>query len=385
MHHKHGGDIYSYRQIRDFSANINALGMPESVKKAAEKAVEACVHYPDPEYRSLRRALARRENVEDGEIICGNGAAELMFALAAAYRPARAFLAVPSFFEYEQALSAFGCEILHYHLKEFRGFAMEEDFVEAIPERTDMIVIGNPNNPTGQIVSRDVLAKLLAYCAKHHIFLVLDESFFDFLTGEDQKLTIEGVSAVSEMEHLFVLKSFTKMYAMPGLRFGYGICSDVKLLDRMREVMQPWNVSIPAQMAAEAAASELEFARETAVRTARNRSEMKHWLEDCGYQVYGSNVNFLLFKGRRQPENDIIKDGLIPIQSELKFDQTLQEFCLEHGFLIRDCSNFPGLSEGYYRICVRSHEENQQLMQILREAADKMNEVEAFFCDKITT
>lgn len=370
MHHKHGGDIYSYRQIRDFSANINAQGMPDSVRKAAEQAIEVCVHYPDPEYRSLRRALAHRENVGDEKIVCGNGAAELMFALAAASRPARAFLAIPSFFEYEQALSAFGCEILYHPLKESCGFALEEDFVKAIPEGTDMIIIGNPNNPTGQIVARDVLAKLLAYCAKHHIFLVLDESFFDFLTVEDRKLTIAGVSSLSEMEHLFVLKSFTKMYAMPGLRFGYGICSDVKLLDRMREVMQPWNVSIPAQMAAEAAASELEFARETAVRTARNRSEMKHWLEDCGYQVYGSNVNFLLFKDRRQPEDDVIRNGLSSKMTKIKSIQTLQELCLEHGFLIRDCSNFPGLSEGYYRICVRSHEENRQLMQVLREAAE---------------
>ena len=364
MHHKHGGDIYSYRQIQDFSANINELGMPESVKKAAEKAVTACVHYPDPEYRSLRSALARREKVEEKMMICGNGAAELMFALAAARRPSRAFLAVPSFFEYEQALSAFGCEVHHYPLKESCGFAVTGDFLEAVPEGTDMMIIGNPNNPTGQIVSRDVLEKLLSFCGQHHVFLVLDESFFDFLTEEDQRQTLAGVSAVSEQPDLFVLKSFTKMYAMPGLRFGYGICSNCDLLDRMREVMQPWNVSIPAQMAAEAAASETEFARISALRTAQNRSKVKRQMETCGYQVYESSVNFLLF---RDPYAiDAATEGQ-DTGNQPRSD--LHDFCLRHGYLIRDCSNFPGLSKGYYRICVRSREENEALLAVLQDWA----------------
>lgn len=382
--HEHGGDIYSYENIRDFSANINFRGMPETVRLAAQEAVTQSVHYPDSKYRSLRAALADRENeicrkqavicqdekqpgaicknagqsdamhqaalyeackIHPHQIICGNGAAELMFALAAARRPAKALLAAPSFFEYEQSLSAFGCEVRRFYLKKEQEFRLENDFLEAIEEGTDLIILGNPNNPTGQVLGTDFLEKLLQICCRLQILLVLDESFFDFLDADSCKETFSGVSKVAENPNIFVMKSFTKMYAMPGLRFGYGVCSDTRLLDQMRFVMQPWNVSIPAQMAAEAAAKELEFAAETATETAVNRSGLSRELEQMGYQVYPSGANFLLLEG---PEN-------------------LRKMCLDRGFLIRDCSNFPGLEKGFFRICVRSGKENQMLLAALKE------------------
>lgn len=355
MFHKHGGDIYSYNHIQDFSANINARGMPEAVRRAAEQGVAGSIHYPDPGYRSLRSALAERENqseekVRPEQIICGNGAAELMFALAAALRPGHAFLAVPSFFEYEQALASFGCEIKHFFLGEEQKFQLGEAFLDAIPHETDIIVLGNPNNPTGRLIEGGVLEKLIRKCREENIFLVLDESFFDFLTEEDRSRTFSGVEYIAENPGLFVLKSFTKMYGMPGLRFGYGICSDTMLLEDMRQVMQPWNVSVPAERAALAAAGDLEFARNTAVETAINRTQMMRWMQEAGYLVFPSQTNFLLFEG--PPD--------------------LQEYCLKRGYLIRACSNFPGLERSgktqFFRICVRTREENEALMQVLREA-----------------
>ncbi|MDO4323863.1 MAG: aminotransferase class I/II-fold pyridoxal phosphate-dependent enzyme [Lachnospiraceae bacterium] len=378
MFHKHGGDIYEYNEIRDFSANINFRGMPESVERAAMAAVARSVHYPDPEYRSLRRALAARENAllcqetdmagagaakEPGtegaslpgypggevgpqHIICGNGAAELMFALAAAYRPKQALLAAPSFFEYEQALASFGCGIRRFYMEKESGFVLAEDFLDEIDEKTDIMILGNPNNPTGRLVETELLEKLLEICRERGILLVLDESFFDFLSGEDGRRTFSGVRRIRENPRLFVIKSFTKMYAMPGLRFGYGICSDTELLEQMRRVVQPWNVSVPAQAAAEAAAGELDFARETAGQTAVNRETMKRQMERLGYRVFPSDTNFLLFQG---PED-------------------LEELCLRQGVLIRDCSNFPGLEKGFFRICIRGKEENNKLLKILEEA-----------------
>ncbi|MDO4296895.1 MAG: histidinol-phosphate transaminase [Lachnospiraceae bacterium] len=362
MVHRHGGDIYSYPQIQDFSANINFRGMPEQVREAARRAVDVSMHYPDPDYRTLRRALAGREQVEDSRIICGNGAAELMFALAAARRPRQALLAVPSFFEYEQALTAFGCGISYFYLREQQGFALEEAFLEAVGDDTELIVLGNPNNPTGQLVQSELLRRLLELCRERGIFLVLDESFFDFLCEADREKTLEGGRQIQEHPNLFVLKSFTKIYAMPGLRFGYGICSDLELLQTMRTIMQPWNVSIPAQMAAEAACMETGFACETAEQTARNRKEMKTWLEQAGYQVFDSNTNFLMFRDPSEAEGSVTGDNGRACVS-------LKDYCLKYGFLIRDCSNFPGLSKGYYRICVRSREENEKLFRVLEEAA----------------
>jgi threonine-phosphate decarboxylase len=328
--------------------------MPETVRTAAEQAISLSVHYPDPEYRVLRETLAERENalLLDGEIspyilpqhiICGNGAAELMFALAAARKPQKALLAVPSFFEYEQALGILDCEICHYYMKKEDEFSLGEAFLDAVEAGTDVIVLGNPNNPTGRILEKGFLEQLLKLCRRKNILLVLDESFFDFLCEQDQAQTFSGVSKILEYPNLFVLKSFTKMYAMPGLRFGYGICSDIELLKKMRLVMQPWNVSIPAQEAACAAAGELAFARESAHLVSQNRAAVKKDLEQSGYRVFPSGANFLLLEG----------------------DEHLKEICLEHGFLIRDCSNFPGLSKGFFRICIRSEEENRELLQVL--------------------
>lgn len=371
MFHKHGGDIYSYKDIRDFSANINFLGMPEGVRNAVLDSADQWRHYPDPQYRALRNALAERENtwmqemgkspIKSDQIICGNGAAELMFALAAARKPKKALLAVPSFFEYEQALSAFGCEIVYHLLKEEQEFVLDQSFLDAAYPDIDMVVLGNPNNPTGRLIDGDVLIQIIRYCMKNNIFLVLDESFFDFLSARDRARTFSGTVCCGQDPSLLVIKSFTKIYGMPGLRFGYGICSDQALLMGMRRVLQPWNVSVPAAAAALAASKELNFAKETAELTAKNREWMMEELRAAGFKVYPSNTNFLLFRGRAD----------------------LGEKCLERGFLIRDCSNFPGLEkiegpcsqtgtglkaddgERYFRICIRSMEENQELLAAL--------------------
>ena len=217
-------------------------------------------------------------------------------------------------------------------------------FVEQIPEDADLVILGNPNNPTGQCVPRPVLEQVLATCHRIGSMLMMDESFFDFLIPEDQERTLECTRIAGEDPSVFVLKSFTKMYAMPGLRFGYAICADTELLEKMRSGMQPWNVSLPAQAAARAAASELAFAKETAEQVARNRRWMVKELREAGVTVYDSVTNYLLLEG---PED-------------------LQERCLEKGYLIRDCSNFRTLCKGYYRICIRSQAENEALLAVLQ-------------------
>lgn len=390
MLHKHGGDIYACRtercpdtageretfekcdEIADFSANINFRGMPPAVQLAARSAVADSIHYPDPECRALRLALAKRESVLQAvsgqilanQIICGNGAAELMFALAAAYRPRRTLLAVPSFFEYEQALAAFGCEIRHFELREEQDFRLDEGFVDAIDEETDCVVLGNPNNPTGRLIERTVLERIIKRCQERGILLVLDESFYDFLCDEDRVRTFSGICEILEAQkqsdgsdgavgsrpsRIFVIRSFTKIYGMPGLRFGYGICADTDLLNRMRAVLQPWNVSLPAQAAAIQAASELAFAQDSARLNKENRAWLARQMQEAGYHAFPSEANFLLFCGPAD----------------------LREYCLKLGFLIRDCSNFPGLDAGFFRICVRDQRENEALLRVLVEAKNR--------------
>lgn len=366
MTHKHGGNIYEHKNAADFSANINFRGMPDSVRRAALDAVDASIHYPEPGSKELRQILAKREKVNEDQVICGNGAAELMFLLALALRPKHAVLAQPCFFEYEQSLQTVNCQITHIWLTEENGFELTGEFVSQIPADADLVILGNPNNPTGRQVPKEVLSAIRAHCRENGIYLVMDESFFDFLTEEDAAKTAEAT--LFEEETVFVIKSFTKMYAMPGLRVGYGICKNAALLEKMRLLMQPWNVSLPAQMAAKAAAGENEFAVETAKMAAVNREWMAEKLTACGYTVFPSCTNYLLFSGPA---------GLV-------------EYAEAHGYLIRDCSNFRGLemnkgtagmdarqealvcgkaerTRQYYRICIRSQKENEGLITVLAE------------------
>ena len=180
MHH-HGGDIYSHGQVVDFSANINYRGMPDAVRKAARAGVEESIHYPDPVCRRLREAIARREQVEKEQVICGNGAADLIFSLVLARKPKQALLCAPTFSEYEQALQTVDCRVLRYPLKECHGFSLQQDILEAITKDVDLVFLCNPNNPTGVTIQRELLWRILERCREKDTLLVVDECFLDFL------------------------------------------------------------------------------------------------------------------------------------------------------------------------------------------------------------
>ena len=158
--HKHGGDIYRHKNVLDFSSNCNPYGTPEGVKKAGAAAMELVCHYPDVECEGLRRALAEAEGVPIKSIICGNGAADLIFGLALALKPGKALLPAPTFAEYEQALRAWGCETEYYVLSEEEGFCPGEGFLDHIGKDTDMVFFCNHNNPTGVAVEHEYLKKL---------------------------------------------------------------------------------------------------------------------------------------------------------------------------------------------------------------------------------
>lgn len=338
----HGGDIYSNTYRLDFSANINPFGMPESVRAAAAEGVEKATHYPDVRCRQLRNAIAEKEQVPAEWILCGNGAAELLFSLAAAKRPKKALLLSPCFSEYEQALSAFGCETVFYELKKEQDFLPDEGILELLDASVQMTVLCSPNNPTGRLIPPELLEKIRCRCQEHQILLVLDECFLEFVDEERQN---PQKKHLPEMKELFILKAFTKMYGMPGLRLGYGLCSDTELLESMKRVVQPWNVSLPAQLAGTAACKEQEFAERTRRLIHKEREYLEKQLKELGFPVYPSEANFLFFEA----------------------PQELYEVCQKAGILIRDCSNYRGLSKGYYRIAVRSHEENEQFIGELRK------------------
>ena len=218
MEYVHGGDIYTHKGMTDFSVNLNPFGPGRAVVEAARKSIDQIGNYPDASCRKLKSALAKRLEVPAEHIICGNGAADLIFTAVLADCPRKALIPVPAFAEYEQALRATGCEICYYKKREATGFQLEEDFLDLLNEDIDMVFLCSPDNPTGKLIDRSMLWKILARCETYGIRMVLDECFIDFA---ENAATASILADTKRWRTLFILRSLTKMHAIPGIRIGY--------------------------------------------------------------------------------------------------------------------------------------------------------------------
>jgi len=339
----HGGDLYGYPVELDFSVNTNPLGTPPAVVEAVRNAAQVLCQYPDPYCRELVKALAEYESVPEDCILCGCGAAELIYSYCRAIRARTALVTAPAFSEYASALQAEGCRVLSHPLREADQFEVTETFLETLGDTpAEAVFLCSPNNPTGRLIREDLLSAICRICQDRGIRLFVDECFLE-LSDRGR-----GASLVKNLETfpgLFLLKAFTKTYGMAGLRLGYCISRDQALLAKMGRTVQPWNVSLPAQRAGVAALGEQEFLRQSAELIQRERPWLTARLGELGFWVCPSQANYLLFKSVRE----------------------LAAPLLERGILIRDCSNYEGLCRGWYRAAVKTHSENQQLIAVLAE------------------
>lgn len=343
----HGGDWAGYRaefgcDALDFSANVSPLGLPAGVAAAITNALPTADRYPDPLCRELRAALAGAEGVPADWILCGNGAADLIFRLALAVRPRRALLPAPTFAEYEAALQTVGCAVQRVFLREENEFAVTEEFIDAVTPETDIVFLCQPNNPTGQVTPPALVERLVRRCAECGAVLVVDECFLDFLPDRD---ALTAKQLLRDAPQLIILKAFTKLYAMAGVRLGYALCGDAALLEKMRGAGQPWAVSSLAQAAGLAALQETAYAGAVRALIAEQRPRMAAGLRALGLRVMDGQANYLLF--RATPD----------------FGEKLRR----RGAVVRSCANYPGLDAAWYRTAVRTAEENTRLLQIMGE------------------
>ena len=291
MEYGHGGDIYTYRDMLDFSVNVNPLGPSRKVIEAAKKGVERAAQYPDSRCRGLRAALSEKKGIPGECFIFGNGAADLFFSLVLAEKPKRAVIPVPAFSEYAHALRTVGCRIEEYVLRREEQFTLTEDFLECLTPETDIVFLCSPSNPAGQVIPRELLCRIADRCEAARIRLVVDECFIDFLP-EPSEFTMERMS--DQYSCLFVVQAFTKIHAIPGLRLGYGITSDLELLERIQQVRQPWSVSTPAQAAGLAALQDSDRVQAARELVCSERRRMEKELREAGVEVIPSKANFIL-------------------------------------------------------------------------------------------
>lgn len=338
---QHGGDVYGGGITLDFSANTNPLGTPPGVLEAVCRALPRLHRYPDPYCRRLVQAIATHEQVPASYILCGNGAADLIYTYCAALRPRTAVEPAPTFAEYGLGLAQVGCRVTPYFLHQAENFDVDEGFLPFLEEKKpEAVFLCTPNNPTGRLLPLPLLEWILQGCAAWGARVLLDECFLD--------LTEDGVSAkalLAAHPELLILKAFTKSYGMAGIRLGYCLCADSALLHRMASASQPWNVSSLAQSAGVAALTEQDFLQRTRSLVHTERRWLTDNLAALGFWVCPSQANYLLFRGPRG-----LREGL-----------------LRQGIAIRGCENYSGLDDGWYRIAVRPHEENETLITAIRQ------------------
>ncbi|MCI6560030.1 MAG: aminotransferase class I/II-fold pyridoxal phosphate-dependent enzyme [Ruminococcus sp.] len=336
----HGGAFSESETDIDFSVNLNPLGMPENVKEAIANSADKCIRYPDADCTELTAEIAEHEYTEPGQIVCGNGAADLIYRIIMYVKPENAVICVPTFSEYEKALTENNCRIHRYYLHEECDFKMESDILEMLTADIDMLVLCNPNNPTGRLISPELLEKITEKCIENHIIILCDECFIDF-TSEGHSGSIRCFMRAQTI----ILKAFTKLYSMPGIRLGYAVFGSKELAEAVHNTGQFWSVSAPAQLAGAAALKKTDWINKTVGIISAERNYLSEELKKSGFKVCHSDANFILFYS----------------------EHPLNELLIPKKIVLRDCSDFEGLGKGWYRTAVRTHIENVQLINALRE------------------
>jgi threonine-phosphate decarboxylase len=345
----HGGDIYGHGGVIDFSANISPFGLPPGVAEAVRRGLESCAAYPDPLCRNVRSALAEHCRIDASRIVCGNGAADIIYRIVNARNPRNALITAPAFSEYEKALKERNAEVTSYALAP-PHFRLEKAFIPQIRSETDVVFLCNPNNPTGLLIPPPLLREIADRCAETGTLLVMDECFNEFLDEPDAH-SLKNL--LGDMKNLIILKAFTKVYGMAGFRLGYCLCGSAEMADAIAGSGQAWPVSGIAQIAGLAALKEQAYVEKLRRLIQQERQKMRDALSAMGFEVWDGSANYLFFR--------------LDAASDFNADRFFYSALLDRGILVRNCANFSGLDNRYCRIAVRRPEENQILLRALQE------------------
>lgn len=378
----HGGNIYkifrekNIKEILDYSSNINPYGIPESLKKRITENLEILERYPDPDYVELRQKLSNLNKVNLSDIILGNGATEIIFLFMKVINPKKILIVSPTFGEYERAVKATEIsgdtvslsssngdnknienkkiEIEYFELKESDDFKLNiGNLKNELENKYDLLIICNPNNPTGKFLKLAQTEEILKECNKYNTKLFIDEAFIEFLE-DGMKESI--INTEGNKKNLFVTRAFTKFFAIPGLRLGYGMYFDKELEKKISEKKEPWSVNNFAEMAGLTVLDDAEYIEKTLKWIAEEKKYMYEKLNKIsGMKVYETEVNFITGK----IDEKLFSEGL-----NVKI---LREKMLEQGILIRDASNFKFLDERFFRLAIKDRASNERVIEVMKE------------------
>ena len=343
----HGGDIGLLARraglppdrILDFSASLNPLGPPEQLRSLVNRGLSAVTHYPDPYSGALAAAIAAHHGLAPAQVVVGNGSTEILYALPRVLGVRRAVIPVPSYADYQVAARLAGLAIEPIALDLSDGFTCPWNAIEAALRGDEMVVLGQPNNPTGLMFDND---RLLALADGHpDTWFVVDEAFADFVEGYRSLIH-------ARRKNIVVVRSLTKFYAIAGLRLGYAL-ADAEFSGRLRSFLPPWSVGTLAQCVGIGVLADSAYRQTTLREVVRLRQGLENGLRRLpGVTLFPGAANFLLVR---------LEGGVDAV--------ALEEKLLARGIAIRVCANFTGLDNRYFRVAVRTDKENQRLLEAL--------------------
>jgi threonine-phosphate decarboxylase len=352
LSHEHGGNVFAIarslgiapEELVDFSASINPLGMAPGVREALAGSVDRLLHYPDKHAAELKERLAAYHGVSPAEIAVGNGSTELIHLMPRLISGKKGLIVAPAFAEYALALERASWEIDYFNLDQQDDFSLSLPRLAAkLGEGYDLLFVCNPGNPTGALLPRQDIEAIVGLCRDHGVFLVLDEAFVDFCEEESAKQLIR------RSPQAVLLRSMTKFFAIPGLRLGYAIGAE-ETMERIAALQDPWSVNTAAQLAGIASVNDADYCLRTRNYVAEERERLAAGIAALhSFRIYPSRANYLLVE---------IRSGLTAPE--------VRAALLKQRLLIRDCSNFQGLNQRFFRVAVKLKEENARLLEQLR-------------------
>jgi threonine-phosphate decarboxylase len=351
--HEHGGNVFAVarslgiapERIVDFSASINPLGMAPGVRAALAGCLDRLLHYPDKGAAELKESLAAYHGLDASRIAVANGSTELIHLMPRLVPGKKGLIVAPAFAEYAFALERSGWQVDYFTLKSSDGFSLSLSALqEKLCEGFDIVYLCNPGNPTGALLPRCDIKRIIELCRESGSFLVLDEAFIDFCEEESAK------DLIAEYERGVLLRSMTKFFAIPGLRLGYAIGAP-GIINAITSLQDPWSVNTAAQVAGIASLSDAAYCERTRNYVNRERDHLSAGLAKFpSLRVFPARANYLLVEM-------LEGSGAAGLRRRL----------IEKGVLIRDCGNFQGLGSNFFRVAVRLREENEMLLECLGE------------------
>jgi len=351
----HGGKIFRAsrelglptEQILDFSANINPLGFPGGVPDVIKEHIKDIIHYPDQNQRDLLLASAKFFSVAPENVLPGNGSVELIHLIIEALRPGKVLIPSPTFSEYGHSCRSRDVRTRILEIPAPR-YTVDENLMAKIAEQAgqgDLVIMCNPNNPTGQMICRDGLKLLLDDLERKSAHLLVDEAFMDFIDTSYSMLRY-----IEDTENLIILRSLTKFFALPGLRIGFAL-SNPAFIEKLNRLKDPWNINTFAGVVAPYVMKDHDFIQ----RTKDLIFLEKEWLwqelgEIPGFYPLYPEANYVFVEARGEIRADV-----------LSFELN------KRGILIRECANYPFLDNRHFRVAVKDRESNTRLINAIRE------------------